>query len=231
MKLDQQLSTFIWNNKPARLRGSVLQFPKSEGGLALPNLRQYYWACNITKLLHWLNYDCSIRCPLRVHIKVSSSKSSLSSIICSQLPIASPKVSNNHVDTIKIWLLFRKHYGLHRASILAPILNNHLSSPSSCDPAFRTWFPTSLISLNDLYDGGLFSSFSSLSAKCNLPNSHLYIHHLYVLNMACCRVNSYTKCFTPMINLLRYSPTEALLATDANKPPRTMYICSGHALD
>lgn len=49
--LDQQINSFLWCNKQARIRRKVLQLPKSKGGLALPNLRHYYWACNINKVL------------------------------------------------------------------------------------------------------------------------------------------------------------------------------------
>jgi hypothetical protein len=69
---------------------------------------------------------------------------------------------------------FAKHVGLHRTSIHTPILNNHLFSPSCSDPAFRIWSVNGLVELNDLYEDGVFASFPSLSAKYNLPNSHLF---------------------------------------------------------
>ena len=53
VNLDHLLNIFLWDNKPTRLKRSVLQLSKSEGGLALPNFRHYYWACNIHKLLYW----------------------------------------------------------------------------------------------------------------------------------------------------------------------------------
>lgn len=126
VRLDRLLSSFLWNNKPARLKRTILQLPKSEGGLALPNFHQYYWACNIAKLLFWLNCNSLADCPPGVHIELSSSKSSLSSVICSQLPVNLSNISNNPVvsDAIKIWLQFRKRYGLHRASTCAPVLSH-----------------------------------------------------------------------------------------------------------
>ncbi len=83
--LDQQLNGFHWSNKPARIRKSVLQLPKSEGGLALPNFRYYFWACNITKLLYWVGLRCCASSPPWLDIEISSH--SLLSNICSQLPL------------------------------------------------------------------------------------------------------------------------------------------------
>lgn len=174
--LDQHLNGFLWNNKPARIRKSVLQLPKSEGGLALPNFRYYYWACNIHKLLYWVGLKSCASSPPCVHVEISSSRYLLSNI-CSQLPLGVHKISSNPivVNTIKIWHQFRKQFGLHRASIHMPISNNHLFSPSLSDSFFDIWAAKGLSTLNDLYENEVFSSFSSLSAKFNLPNSHLFV--------------------------------------------------------
>ncbi len=66
------------------------------------------------------------------------------------------------------------HFGLHRASIHTPILNNIFFSPSCSDPAFRIWPINGLVELNDLYEDGVFASFSFLSTKYSLPCSHLF---------------------------------------------------------
>ena len=157
--LGKQLNAFIWNNNPARIRRLCLQLPKSEGGLALPNFRHYYWASNINKLLYWAKYKLSDPCPPWVHIELSSS-APLHSIICSQLPVATHKHLSNPIvtSTLSIWLQFRKQHGLHRASVHAPISNNHLFFPSCTDPAFCVWSNNGLATLNDLYEDGVFSS-------------------------------------------------------------------------
>lgn len=56
-KLEKILSHFIWGGKQARVRKSVLQSSKNDGGLGLPNFRHYYWVANIQKLLHWVHND------------------------------------------------------------------------------------------------------------------------------------------------------------------------------
>ncbi len=180
VNLDQQFNTFIWHNKPACIRKDILQLPKPEGGLALPNFRGYFWACNINKLLYWQLRADDSSCPLWVHTEISSSPCSLHSLICSQLPTSANMVSRNPVvtNTLKIWTQFRKHHDLHRASILAPVLNNHAFLPSCSDPTFRIWSDKGLSALKDLYEEGVFSSFTCLSVTYGFPNSHFFHIHI-----------------------------------------------------
>lgn len=90
-------------------------------------------------------------------------------IICLEI-FPNPVVNNS----VKIWVQFRKNLGLHRASDLAPIVNNHLFLPSCTDLAFRTWLDKGITKLRDLYNQGTFMSFSELSTKFDLPKSHLF---------------------------------------------------------
>ncbi len=45
------LSSFIWGGKNPRIRREFLEKPRRDGGLALPNLLNYYWAAQIYKKL------------------------------------------------------------------------------------------------------------------------------------------------------------------------------------
>lgn len=47
------LSSFIWGGKKPRIRRELLERPKKDGGLALPNLLNYYWAANLQKVVYW----------------------------------------------------------------------------------------------------------------------------------------------------------------------------------
>lgn len=85
--LMQRLTAFLWNNWPAHLRKSVLQLPKSNRSLSLPNFEQDYWACNIHKGLYWCNAQ-SASCPSWVYTEMSSSQvllqfSSIQYYLCS----------------------------------------------------------------------------------------------------------------------------------------------------
>ena len=175
-KLDQAINSFLWCNKRARIKMATLQLSRSEGGLALPNVRQYYWASNINKILFWnTNLAVGSR-PLWAQMEATSSDLSLWSLVCSQLPNPVKKISSNPIvsNTLKIWTQFRKQFGLHTASSLAPIHKNHHFLPSCSDPVFQVWSNKGLRSIKDLYVNGIFSSFAELSAKFNLPNTHLF---------------------------------------------------------
>lgn len=162
------MNVFIWNNKPARIRRSVLQLPRSEGGQALPNFQGYYWASNINKILRWTSPKCFASNPPWLHIERSSS-CSLHSHIYSQLPIDVHTILNNPVvsNTVKIWVPFRNQLGLHRASIYMPIFINHLFLPSLSDLPFDIWASKTLSTLNDLYE-------NNFSDKYDLPNSRFF---------------------------------------------------------
>lgn len=174
-KLDKAISTFLWAGKPVRMQKKLLQLPKSTGGLALPNFVYYYWAANIHKLLYWTDKHTTDQ-PAWVHIEMSSSQVSLRSWLCSPLPVSATEASDNPVvkQSFKIWLQFRKHFGLQGSSIHAPVSHNHSFKPSIMDSAFQLWSERGVASINDLYDNGTFMSFSDLSSKFNLPSSHLF---------------------------------------------------------
>ena len=85
-------------------------------------------------------------------------------------------VSINPVVTqsFKIWLQFRKHFSLQRSSTHAPVSQNPNFKPSIMDSAFQLWSDRGIISINYLYDNCTFMSFTDLSAKFQLPSSHLF---------------------------------------------------------
>lgn len=174
-KLDKSVSKFLWASKPVRMRKKILQLPKRVGGLALPNFLHYYWAANIHKLLYWTDQSTTNQ-PAWVKMELSSSQSSLRAWLCSPLTLSTVNASQNPVvkQSLKIWLQFRKHFGLRDCSIYAPILNNHNFKPSTMDSAFKLWHDRGIVSINDLYDGGTFMSFAGLSTKFKLPPSHLF---------------------------------------------------------
>lgn len=54
-KSDSIISSFIWNNKLARISKKHLFKRKAEGGFGLPHFKLYYWAANVNVLLYWHN--------------------------------------------------------------------------------------------------------------------------------------------------------------------------------
>ena len=52
---DKWISRFVWGGKKPRTRYETLQLPKDRGGMALPNLREYFNAAQIRPLTCWCN--------------------------------------------------------------------------------------------------------------------------------------------------------------------------------
>ena len=55
------ISRFVWDGKKPKIRYCTLQLPKSKGGTALPNLRQYYNAAQLRPLMCWCSVDYTAR--------------------------------------------------------------------------------------------------------------------------------------------------------------------------
>ena len=174
-KIDGTISKFLWGNKPARIQKAILQSSKSDGGLALPNLRRYYWAANVQQILYWMD-DSGDSLPVWAQVEKETSHLCLRSALCSQLPLPLLSLRANPVvsGSLKIWSQLRRSLGLQGSSILSPLLRNHAFTPSTMDPVFKIWKNKGIISIKDLYTDNIFSSFAELSSKFNLPGSHLF---------------------------------------------------------
>ncbi len=52
-QLESIISSFIWDNKTARINKKHLNKSKDQGGFGLPNFKFYYWAANLNTLVWW----------------------------------------------------------------------------------------------------------------------------------------------------------------------------------
>lgn len=66
-------------------------------------------------------------------------------------------------------------------SIRAPIYSNHMFPPSMIDSAFKIWNNNGIRSFKDLYIDKIFASFTQLTQKCNIPQTHFF-HYLQIRN-------------------------------------------------
>lgn len=82
---------FIWATKTPRLSWDRLVLPKLSGGLGLPDLQKYHWACHLTRIVDW-------------HLHRSDKdwitlEDSFASIPLSHLPWINPKsIPKTHID-------------------------------------------------------------------------------------------------------------------------------------
>lgn len=54
---DKSISRFLWQNKKARIKYKTLLDPQNKGGLNSPNLRNYYWAAQVSAFILWMTKD------------------------------------------------------------------------------------------------------------------------------------------------------------------------------
>ncbi|CAI5657319.1 unnamed protein product [Oreochromis niloticus] len=175
--LDSLITSYIWNGKAPKLKKSILQRPKSVGGLGLPNFQYYYWAANIRCLLYWRHYHLEPSPPVWVAMEsYLSGKISLPATLGSSLPLASPLPSNNRVvqQSLRIWSQFRQSLGLRAFSLQSPVAANHLFVPSMADNAFHIWHRKGLKSFADLYEDRQFVSFSQISTKFGIAAAQFF---------------------------------------------------------
>ena len=139
----------------------------------MPNFLYYYWASNVQKVMIWIKCGSGVEAPPWVELE--SFKLQLHPLVTAPLPLNSGSFENPVVaHTIKIWVEFRKHFGLQSASLQAPILSNHLFTPSVSDLAFRAWHGNGIRLVQDLYLNKIFASFKQLSEKYLMPRSHMF---------------------------------------------------------
>lgn len=178
--IDKAFISFIWDGKTPRIRLELLQRPKLQGGLALPNLCHYYWAANVQKIIYWLHTPDIDWCHSEATSYISTS---LRALVTSSLPLSISQYTNNPIviNTLKIWFQLRCHFEFKNLLHASHILNNHLFPPARLDSEFTLWQRQGICTLKDMYIDCTFASFDDLSHKFGLHRSSLFryfqVHH------------------------------------------------------
>lgn len=173
--LDKLISKFIWQKKKPRIKFKTLLLPKDKGGLGLPNLKYYYWAAQLTAVVAWIKNDKESGW---VEIEQSSVKETPLSIL-PYINIKSGtkiKTENEWVKhTLKTWTKIKKFFGVPESiSRAMPIVGNIEFLPSIWDRGFRTWADKGLKTINQLFSGNEFKSFSQIQEQFTIPSTDMY---------------------------------------------------------
>ena len=173
------LYQLLYGIKTPRIKKSILQKSPSRGGMALPNLRFYYWAANIRALLYWMDNAEDPDTPKWVISENSSCNfTSLSALLCSKLPWEkSVSYYNSNpivIQSVRIWNQFRRTFGFTDASLHAPVATNHIFAPSISDGIFNIWSKNGILSIRRLYIDNKSASFEQLVKKFNIPRTHSF---------------------------------------------------------
>lgn len=192
-KVDSLILEFVWNMKVPRMRKQYLQRPKQLGGMTLPNFRFYYWAANIWIFKYWLQYEAFEPPPTWLVIESNSAKPvSLKALLHSPIHSStSPYTKNVIVKTsLRIWVQFRRYFGLQSFSTYAPLAANHAFPLSLTDGLFLRWEKLGINTFKDLYIDNVFASFQQLSERFSLPRQHFFLdiyrfRALFITHFSC----------------------------------------------
>ena len=176
--LDQCIASFIWNGKSHRIKRRSLERPKVLPELALPNFIYYYWACNIQKILFWMEDYQPDSSEAWIHLECTGGPVHLGSVLCApSTPTPQTRLFSNPIvlNSVRIWSQFKRHFNLSTMSIHSPIVNNYHFPPSNLDSAFKIWMAKGITSTLNLFVQGKFVSFTQLSEKFDLPKSFFFL--------------------------------------------------------
>lgn len=173
--LNKLISQFIWQHKRPRIRLKILNLAKKNGGLALPNLKFYYWAAQLATIVGWISGDEEAKW---VQIEQGEVKGALLSILpfVDLKQVNKMKIGNEWIKhTLKIWGEVKKMFGDSGSiSRAMPIVGNIDFPPSVSDHGFRRWAAKGLTIFNQLFEETHLKSFTQLREQFDLPSNDFY---------------------------------------------------------
>ena len=178
---DKLISRFIWAGARPRIRLKTLQLDKENGGLALPNLREYYYAAQLRYIVYWCSPNYQARWKdIEMRLGQAPPQSRLSG-----KEYMDPKGENSIMrETFEIWYDVVKKYKLTGDCKLL-IWPAHTSRfrPGILDKTFEKWRDKGITATCTLVDKQHFKSFGQLKNEFGLENGDLYrylqLRHFY----------------------------------------------------
>ena len=176
IKWDKLISRFIWDGKRPRIRYSTLQLPKDKGGMALPNLKEYFHAAQICPLLNWCSSDYIAKWK---NIEIQGFSTPI------QTNIGERKIRTNiktEIDlhpitsfTLDIWYTIVKQLKIGKElSLLKWIAYDEEFRPGRLDLRFRRWVELGVTAMCLLIRQGEMRSFEEIKKACDLTNQDFF---------------------------------------------------------
>uniref|UniRef100_A0A8P4KRJ8 Reverse transcriptase domain-containing protein n=1 Tax=Dicentrarchus labrax TaxID=13489 RepID=A0A8P4KRJ8_DICLA len=174
LDLEKAFSKFIWQGKKPRQRLKILQSPTDMGGLSMPNILYYNWACHARHFWLWLHsYAKRETC---IDSWACHPYSPWSLITCEAKKI-NPEVKGNLIiyNSIRIWHDISKHLGKKTVkSLLSPITQNPDFPAGVSSPTFLSWRDKGIHVIGDLLRDNTLLSFQQLQETFSIPKHHFF---------------------------------------------------------
>ncbi|XDV28526.1 hypothetical protein PO909_031812 [Leuciscus waleckii] len=209
LDLEKTLSKFIWQGRKPRQKLKILQLPTDMGGLSMPNILFYNWACHARHFWLWLNSyisreTCIDSWPCHPH-------SPWSLITCEAKKINS-EIKRNPIiySSIRIWHDISKYLGRRNVkSLLSPITQNPDFPAGVSSSMFLSWRDMGIHIFGNLFKDSTLLSFKQLQETFNIPKHHFF-GYLQIRHF----VSSQSPSFLANIS---YSEVESLLLKCKNR--------------
>lgn len=176
-KLHSDISHFIWNNKPPRLKLSTLQRNRGDGGLALPNFKFYFWSFVLRSIVTWRDPTTPVswrRLEEKMVLPWCLEDVPFSNISDKQTMLRfGPLISN----VFQTWRLVEKGCKIScNWHSLSPLFNNKglLIGGRPINPSH--WTDTGIRYIKDLYTDTTLGSFQDIKISFNLPDSSYFFY-------------------------------------------------------
>lgn len=178
-QLESIISSFIWDNKTARINKKHLNKSKDQGGFGLPNFKFYYWAANLNTLAWWRkigSVELGDKPEWLAIEEASCNKTSLTALLNSPNKIELKNINGNIIisNLIKIWKQIKVYLKIPDLYLDTPICNNHAFPPGLHDKTFFQWKHMGIVTIQDIYREGTFSSFEKLKQFYDLVPAHFF---------------------------------------------------------
>lgn len=178
---DKQISRFIWAGARPRVKFKTLQIDKEHGGLALPNLKEYYYAAQLRYIVYWCSPEYQARWK---HIELNLGQSQPQARLGGK-EYTDLKGENYIIEeSLKIWKEVVKKYKLAGDSkLLIWPSRTPRFRPGEMDKTFERWSEKGITAVCTLIEGHNFKSFQDLKGEFDLKNGDLFrylqLRHFY----------------------------------------------------
>lgn len=220
-KWDKCISRFLWEGKRPRVRYTTLQISKDKGGLALPNLREYFHAAQLRHLIFWCNEGYVARWK---DIEVTTPKSPLQTYI-GETEISTYEQNENDTNpvvlfTLDVWYSTVKRLKIGKEiGLLKWIAFDDRFIPGKYDSSFKHWTGKGITAVCTATEKGEMKSFQQLKNKHDLTNQDLF-RYLQVRDYFIKQIKTNEDETHPIVKLIAQAYNKNI-----QKPVSVLYHC------
>ena len=178
---DRQISRFIWAGKRPRIKFKTLQLGKEQGGLSLPNLRDYFYSAQMRYIVCWCSSDYTAKWK---QIELTQSKVKPQARLGEKQSRFQEDDNTTVTVTLAIWTEIVKRYKLEGDCrlLLWPTYTSTFR-PGETDQTFKRWTEKGITAIGILTEANKFKSFEKVKKEFKLENKDLFrylqLRHFY----------------------------------------------------